>query len=596
MCNNTEDNGFGEETERFFSPANALTFAGLTAAFATHPEPPGVYALFGNTLIYSARYGMRPADAPAFAAVTGVVAQNELAASDAGRLTREKLADLATITSSTVQYVQRSYYYDKRGRLRQQAESGPLASTLRTSLRYDYVGSEDRRSVSGTLGATTSTLDRTATFDTRSRLLRENALLGTKAAAVRHGYDALGRHKCDSLTASGTAGIVTDTYDIRSQLTSRTAKKGSTNLFSETLRYADPARGAAARYGGRLSEVMTQQGSSTANTYGYSYDVAGRLTATTRFTGTSGSGVLTYTERDLTYNRNGALLTLKRYGSSGTSPQDNYTYSYSGPLLTSVGNSSFTHDANGNTTADGVAGLNYTYNVLNLLDTVKSGSTVKAIYHWLADGTKYKVTDPAGNGVIYAGDLTYAVTVSGGNTTYALESAEASVDGTARFLKNGTAMTPYYTIKDHLGSVRTIVNASGTVQERNDYYPFGQRTTFGASYATLASNRRKFSGKEDQTTVASSTLPYLDFGARMYDSKLVRWNTYDPMAEKYYRINPYAYCNGDPVNLVDPEGMNPIYDINGNLLGTDDLGLKGEPIIMNIDMFKQGMSNAAAME
>ena len=28
----------------------------------------------------------------------------------------------------------------------------------------------------------------------------------------------------------------------------------------------------------------------------------------------------------------------------------------------------------------------------------------------------------------------------------------------------------------------------------------------------------------------------------------------DPMAEKYYSISPYAYCGGDPVNLVDPEG------------------------------------------
>ena len=40
----------------------------------------------------------------------------------------------------------------------------------------------------------------------------------------------------------------------------------------------------------------------------------------------------------------------------------------------------------------------------------------------------------------------------------------------------------------------------------------------------------------------------------MYDPKLVRWNTYDPMAEKYYGINPYVYCAGDPVNLVDPKG------------------------------------------
>ena len=350
---------------------------------------------------------------------------------------------------------------------------------------------------------------------------------------------------------------------IRSQLLTRTAKKGSTTtLFSETLRYDSPTRGTAARYAGGLSEVMTLQGS-TRNTYGFTYDDAGRLATTKRYTGTSGTlNSAAYTERGITYNRNGAFLTLQRYGSSTSTPQDNYTYTYSGPLLTGVSgkdsgstlSASFSHDANGNTTADGRAGLTFTYNLLNLPETVTSGNTQTATYHWLADGTKYRVEDASGSGVIYAGDLTYAVTVSGGNTTYALESAEASVDGTARFLKNGTAMTPYYTIKDHLGSVRTIVNASGTVQERNDYYPFGQRTTFGASYSTLAANRQKFSGKEDQTTIGSSTLPYLDFGARMYDSKLVRWNTYDPMAEKYYGVNPYVYCNGDPLNLIDSDG------------------------------------------
>ena len=436
-----------------------------------------------------------------------------------------------------------------------------LASTLRTSLCYDYVGNETERTVTGTLG-TTATVQRTATFDTRNRLLTESASLGSSSTMVKHGYDAIGRHKCDTLTATGAAGIVTDTYDIRSQLLTHTAKKGSTTLFSETLRYDSPTRGTAARYGGGISEVMTLQGSAR-NTYGFTYDAAGRLMTTTRFTGTTDTGEKTYTEQDILYNSNGALLRLKRYGSDISTPQDDYSYTYSGPLLTGVSgndegsniNASFSHDGNGNTTADGRANLSFAYNILNLPETVTSGNTQTATYHWLADGTKYKVTDPAGNGVIYAGDLTYTVAVSGGNTTYALESAEASADGTARFLKNGTAMTPYYTIRDHLGSVRTIVNASGNVVERNDYYPFGSRTTFGNTYATLASNRQKFSGKEDQTAIAGVTLPYLDFGARMYDAKLVRWNTYDPMAEKYYGINPYVYCAGDPVNMIDPEGQ-----------------------------------------
>ena len=30
-------------------------------------------------------------------------------------------------------------------------------------------------------------------------------------------------------------------------------------------------------------------------------------------------------------------------------------------------------------------------------------------------------------------------------------------------------------IKDHLGSVRALVSETGTVQQTNDYYPFGSR-------------------------------------------------------------------------------------------------------------------------
>lgn len=32
------------------------------------------------------------------------------------------------------------------------------------------------------------------------------------------------------------------------------------------------------------------------------------------------------------------------------------------------------------------------------------------------------------------------------------------------------------------------------------------------------------------------------------------FNSIDPLAEKYYSISPYAYCAGNPVNLVDSDG------------------------------------------
>ncbi len=71
----------------------------------------------------------------------------------------------------------------------------------------------------------------------------------------------------------------------------------------------------------------------------------------------------------------------------------------------------------------------------------------------------------------------------------------------------------------------------------------------------------------------------------------------DPLFEKYFWMTPYAYCANNPVKYVDPDGeeIAPIYDIEGNFLGTDDEGLKGKAIIMEKENFIQGMSHADAL-
>ena len=45
-----------------------------------------------------------------------------------------------------------------------------------------------------------------------------------------------------------------------------------------------------------------------------------------------------------------------------------------------------------------------------------------------------------------------------------------------------------------------------------------------------------------------------------------RFTTIDPLAEKYQNISPYAYCNGNPVNFVDPDGR-AIGTVTGLVLG-----------------------------
>ena len=62
-------------------------------------------------------------------------------------------------------------------------------------------------------------------------------------------------------------------------------------------------------------------------------------------------------------------------------------------------------------------------------------------------------------------------------------------------------------------------------------------------------NRYRFTGKE----LGEETGLY-DFSARFLQTSLGRFTTIDPLAEKYPNISPYAYCNGNPVNFVDPDG------------------------------------------
>ena len=78
--------------------------------------------------------------------------------------------------------------------------------------------------------------------------------------------------------------------------------------------------------------------------------------------------------------------------------------------------------------------------------------------------------------------------------------------------------------------------------------------------------RDGFTGQEDQDPDFS--VPYLDFGARQYSPSLSRWLVPDPMGEKYYDVSPYAYCAGNPVSLVDPEGKDIVPRQLAESLGT----------------------------
>ena len=156
--------------------------------------------------------------------------------------------------------------------------------------------------------------------------------------------------------------------------------------------------------------------------------------------------------------------------------------------------------------------------------------------------------DSRGEGLEYHGPLTYRMGKDG-----SVSLSEARFAG-GRFVRlcdaEGDVMEPVYTFTDHLGSVRAQASSGGDLMEHDNYLPFGTRWNDGSP--TDPDNRYRFNGKEEQSFAG---LPYIDYGARMYDPCTARWISQDPLAEKYCSVSPYAFCNNNPVNIIDPDGM-----------------------------------------
>jgi RHS repeat-associated protein len=109
------------------------------------------------------------------------------------------------------------------------------------------------------------------------------------------------------------------------------------------------------------------------------------------------------------------------------------------------------------------------------------------------------------------------------------------------------AGTTYRLVRDHLGSVRLVVDvSSGAILQRLDYDEFGRilvDTNPGFQPFGFAG------GLYDPDTGLTR------FGARDYDPETGRWTAKDPALFGGGQANLYLYVDGEPVNRVDPFGL-----------------------------------------
>jgi RHS repeat-associated protein len=86
----------------------------------------------------------------------------------------------------------------------------------------------------------------------------------------------------------------------------------------------------------------------------------------------------------------------------------------------------------------------------------------------------------------------------------------------------------------------------------NDYYPFGSQMP-GRKYSQPNSSYRYgFNGKENDKDISEGGQ---DYGMRIYDRRVARFLTVDPLAINYPWNSPYSYAEGDPINYEDLDGL-----------------------------------------
>jgi len=75
----------------------------------------------------------------------------------------------------------------------------------------------------------------------------------------------------------------------------------------------------------------------------------------------------------------------------------------------------------------------------------------------------------------------------------------------------------------------------------------------GRQYQSSTGYRYGFNGMENDNEVKGSGNSY-DFGARIYDPRLGRWLSLDPMMTKYTDLSPYNFSGNNPILFVDKDG------------------------------------------
>ena len=441
------------------------------------------------------------------------------------------------------------------------------------------------------------------TYDLASRIQQVNDPTGTYAFA----YDNMGRligTTTNYSFLSGTTFTNAYTYDAASDRTGYTAPDGSTNTYAyDTLnRLTTLANSWAGSFNftyDSLSRRTQMTRPNGVNTH-YSYDSLSRLLGVLHQTGASTIDGASYTV-DAAGNRTSktdqmagvtsnyaydALYELTQV-TQAANTTESYTYdpvanrlsslaattsSYnSSNQLTSNSNATFTYDANGNTTSktDSIGTTNYTWDFENRLTSVVlpgNGGTVSFKYDPM--GRRIEKTSSSTTSIYAYDGNDIAETTDGGGNIFARYTQGQGIDEPLALQQGGA--TSYYHA-DGLGSITSLSNTSGTLAQTYAFDSFGKAT---ASSGSL-NNPFQYTGREFD----NETNLYF-YRARYYNPATGWFLNEDPSAFEA-GMNFYAYVANNPVNWIDPLGLDRLsFDNIANLVAKNNRSGQSNELII----------------
>lgn len=338
------------------------------------------------------------------------------------------------------------------------------------------------------------------------------------------------------------------------------------------------------RASGWLTSSEATMPSGSGRMYEYSYDHRNQLLSATmggvdyathkKLSMTNG-----YHVNGISYDVNGNIQKLKRYGAGAILHDLNYIYDPAIPnrLKSVSGHYNYGYNAIGQLSSQqkvGGSSISFAYNADGLVESISDGTgSPKFSYIYDESGQRISKKDET-NGLQtwYVRDINGQIVARYDNNSGGVDIQEYSVYGLSRI---GTYYPSFdgtrYEIKDHLGSVRAVINSikksDGTaeVYAWSDYYPFGLKMPerhSGTDY------QYGYQGEfaEDETNETG----FNTFELRLYDPVIGRWMTTDPEKEFY---SPYLSLGNNPLAYVDPDGADRLYyDQDGIYLGTVETG------------------------